>query len=85
MKTIDDLGPSKLLASEQQRIRYAADNLIFSRDLATDVEAREALGEVETLCRDLVGSGRWQEVTATRLMHDMCECGPAVPANRRAA
>ena len=30
MKTLDDMGPSKLFDSEQQRVRYAADNLIFS-------------------------------------------------------
>ena len=35
MKTLDDLGPSKLLETEQQRIRYAADNLIFAGDLST--------------------------------------------------
>ena len=34
MKTLEDMGPSKLLDREQQRIRYAADNLIFSNDLA---------------------------------------------------
>ena len=32
MKTLDDMGPSKLLDTEQQRIRYAADNLIFSNE-----------------------------------------------------
>ena len=32
MKTLDDMGPSKLLDGEQQRIRYAADNLVFSTD-----------------------------------------------------
>jgi hypothetical protein len=85
MKALDDLGPSKLLEAEQQRIRYAADNLIFSSDLATDGEAREALEDVEALCRGLVDSGRWEQLSATRLMHDMCECGPAVPAEVRAA
>ena len=33
MKTLEDMGPSKLLDSEQQRIRYAADNLVFAADL----------------------------------------------------
>jgi hypothetical protein len=85
MKMLHDVGPSKLLDSEQQRIRYAADNLIFSTDLATDVEAREALEDVEVVCRGLVRSGRWAEVTATRLITDMCACGPAVPAGLQAA
>jgi hypothetical protein len=85
MKTLDDLGPSKLLDDEQQRIRYAADNLIFSSDLAADAEAREALEDVEALCRDLVDSGRWEEITATRLIRNMWACGPAVSAGLQAA
>jgi hypothetical protein len=85
MTTLDDLGPSKLLDSEQQRIRYAVDNLIFSSDLATDVEAREALEDVEALCRRLVESGRWEDTTAMRLVRDIAECGPAVPVGLRAA
>ena len=85
IKTLDDLGPSKLLEDEQQRIRYAADNLIFSSDLATDAGAREALEDVETLCRDLVDSGRWEELTARRLIQDMWACGPAVSSGLQAA
>ena len=30
VKTLEDLGPAKLLASEQERIREAADTLIFA-------------------------------------------------------
>ena len=30
MHTLAELGPAKLLAGEQERIRLAADNLIFS-------------------------------------------------------
>jgi hypothetical protein len=85
MKTIEDIGPSKLLDHEEQRIRYAADNLIFSRDLETDVEAQAALVEVEDLCRALIESGRWEEVTATRLADDLYQCGPAAPAILQAA
>ena len=77
MKTLDDLGPSKLLGGEQQRIRYAADNLIFSTDLNADVEACDALEDVATLCRALVESGRWEQATAMRLVDDVCECGPS--------
>jgi len=85
MKTLEDLGPSKLLDAEQQRIRYAADNLIFSGDLSADAEAQEALADVEALCRALVESGRWEEVSATRLANDVFECGPATPAILQAA
>jgi hypothetical protein len=85
MKTLEDVGPSKLLDSEQQRIRYAADNLIFSGELSTDVEAQDALADVEALCRALVDSGRWEDVSATRLADDVYQCGPAAPAILQAA
>ena len=85
VKTLDDMGPSKLLEDEQQRIRYAADNLIFSADLSTDVEACDALEDVAALCRDLVDSGRWEQATAMRLVDDVCECGPDAPVVLQAA
>jgi hypothetical protein len=73
--TLQELGPSKLLADEQERIRQAADNLIFSADLA-DADALQALAETESLCHALVDSGRWTEMTAARLAKDLRECGP---------
>jgi hypothetical protein len=85
IQTLNDLGPSKLLEDEQDRIRDAADNLIFSRDLLEDSEAREALDDVERLCSELVESGRWEQVTATRLANDVSQCGPALPAELKAA
>jgi hypothetical protein len=85
MKTLEDIGPSKLLEGEQQRIRYAADNLIFSTDLRHDDDARDALGDVEALCRLLVESGRWEQVSATRLAEDVFHCGPTDPAILQAA
>jgi hypothetical protein len=85
MKTMEDVGPSKLLEDEQQRIRYAADNLIFSTDLGTDAPAREALEDIDALCRALVESGRWEQVTATKLAEDVFQCGPAEPAILQAA
>ena len=85
MKTLEDMGPSKLLDGEQQRIRYAADNLIFSTDLNSDVDAREALEDIESLCSTLVESGRWEQVTAARLAEDVVECGPAESAVLQAA
>jgi hypothetical protein len=85
MKTLDDVGPSKLLDGEQQRIRCAADNLVFSTDLNTDVDAREALHDVDALCKTLVESGRWEQVSATKLAEDIFQCGPAEPAVLQAA
>ena len=73
--TLDELGPSKLQSVEQDRIRHAADNLIFSSDLG-DAAAREALDDAGELCAALVDSGRWEPVTAARLEHDLRACGP---------
>ena len=85
IKTLDDMGPSKLLDSEQQRIRYAADNLIFSNNLSADAEACDALDDVAALCRTLVESGRWQQETAMGLLDAVCECGPDSPVILQAA
>ncbi len=76
MQTLDQLGPSKLLGEEQERIRHAADTLIFSADALQDAAAWEALIDIETLCRTLVDSGRWELATATRLADDVVDCGP---------
>jgi hypothetical protein len=75
-QTLRDLGPSKLLEPEQDRVRSAADSLIFCADLALDESARVALEDVERLCRSLVESGRWENVTAVRLADDVWDCGP---------
>jgi hypothetical protein len=85
VQTLDDLGPSKLLDPEQDRVRDAADSLIFSADLAEDTAAREALEDVERLCNDLVGSGRWEQVTADRLAADVAACGPEHASQLEAA
>ena len=85
MHTLNELGPSKLLNEEQDRIREAADALIFASDLIADPEALEAIADVESLCASLVQSGRWTEITAARLVKDMRECGPAPVPERQAA
>ena len=42
VKTVSELGTSKLLPAERDRIRTAADLLVFAHDLERDVEARDA-------------------------------------------
>ncbi len=85
-QTLAELGPSKLWESEQDRIRFAADSLIFSSDLQDDDAARNALDDAELLVRDLVESGRWTQPTADRLTGDLRQCGPApAPVALRAA
>ncbi len=73
--TLAEIGPSKLQREEQDRVRMAADALIFAAHLDDD-EAREALVDVDRLCRMLVDSGRWEPVTAAKLLDDVAACGP---------
>lgn len=76
IQTLDQLGPSKLSSQEQERIRYGADTLIFSADLAADQAARDALEDAGRLCLALLESGRWESNAAARLASDLSECGP---------
>jgi hypothetical protein len=84
-QTIEELGPSKLLEAEQDRIRAAADSLLFSQDLESDDAARVALEDAERLCRALVESERWEQATAMRLADDISQCGPALMPGLKAA
>jgi len=84
LHTLDELGPSKLQQSEQDRIRYAADSLIFCADLLEDDATRDSLEDTELLCEVLVESGRWERVTADRLIADLRGCGPVLPAELQA-
>jgi len=76
VKTLEDLGPAKLQAAEQDRIREAADTLIFATDLE---EARAALEDVDALAEHLVATGRWTDERAERLVQDLLACGPVTP------
>lgn len=76
VKTLEDLGPSKLLPHEQELIREAADTLIFAADLA---EARSALADVEALAEHLAGTGRWTAERTEQLVSDLVACGPVTP------
>lgn len=76
IKTLEDLGPAKLQPAEQERIRDAADTLIFASDLD---EARAAYEDVEALGDHLVASGRWTAERAEQLVDDLLACGPVEP------
>jgi hypothetical protein len=71
-----ELGPAKLTAAEQQRIRDAADALIFSHSLVTDQTAQEAVQDIGALGRHLVESDRWSTRRAARLLDAVRACGP---------
>jgi hypothetical protein len=76
VKMLEDIGPAKLLPAEQERIREAADTLIF----ATGVDdARTALDDVDALVDHLVSSGRWTPERAEQLAVDLLACGPVTP------
>lgn len=81
MHTLAELGPTKLQPVEQDRIRYTADNLILCADLFEDDAARDSLEDTELLFEVLVQSGRWERVTADRLIEDLRACGPALPVD----
>jgi hypothetical protein len=76
VKTLSEVGSSKLLRREQERIRDAADDLIFADTLSVDEAAEAALRDIECLCLDLVESGRWDRDRAMRLADDVYSCGP---------
>ena len=77
VRTLDELGPTKLLAGEQERIRDAADTLIFSGELQ-DADL-VAMADVESLVEHLVKSGRWTSTRAGELRYDILGCGPVEP------
>ncbi len=76
LRTLEDVGPTKLHDSEQARIREAIDELIFA---AAADEARQTRADVEALTEHLVASGRWTESRAAELADDILACGPLAP------
>ena len=70
VKTLDDLGPAKLSAPEQQVIRTAADALLF------DGNAYDELAAVEDLAQQHVDAGRLSAERARLLVDDDAACGP---------
>ena len=75
MHTLADIGPTKLLAGEQDLVRETADALFFC-EAATDEAAIEALENALSTLEQLVESGRWTEERASELAHDLEACGP---------
>ena len=73
VKTLDEIGPTKLQPAEQARVRDAADTLIFAADLD---DARAAMADVDSLAEHLVASDRWSEERAKQLVDDLLACGP---------
>ena len=73
VKTLEDIGPTKLQPLELDRVREAADILIFAAGVE---ETREAMEDVDALAEHLVASERWSEERARQLVEDLLACGP---------
>jgi hypothetical protein len=71
VKTLSDMGPTKLLPAEQDLIRDAADALLFDED------AYDKLAAVEDLAERLVEAERWSPERARKLVDDVAACGPS--------
>jgi hypothetical protein len=76
MKTLQDMGPAKLQPAEQERIRNAADTLVFAAEID---EAGAALRDLAQLAEHLVSTGRWTEERTDKLVEDLLACGPVEP------
>ena len=75
MRMIDELAGTKLQPPEVERIRAAADTLLFVGH-ADDSSAHEALGDVEALAYSLTESERYEESRARALIEAVTACGP---------
>jgi hypothetical protein len=78
MQTLAELGPTKLHEDEADRLRDAADTLLFTEDMADDA-AQTAVRDARGVIDNLVASGRWTEERAGRLADDLAACGPLAP------
>jgi len=75
VKTLEDMAAAKLLPAEEQRIRDAADTLLFSESIEAP-GAREALEDMEALMAHLVDADRWSPERGSALAEDVAGCGP---------
>ncbi len=69
VRTLEDLGPAKLLPAERDAIRAAADALLFGEDPAGSLET------VHRLASALVAADRWTPERAAELVADVAGCG----------
>jgi hypothetical protein len=79
MRTLRGVDAPALSAVEQERVREAADALLFCCDF-DDADVRWALADVAVLRDELVGAGRWTPRRVQQLLDDICACGPDLAA-----
>lgn len=75
VRTLENLGPTKLLPHEQDLIREAADTLLFTQDPSADAEAGQAVAAIESVAAHLVETERWTAERASLLVDDVLACG----------
>jgi hypothetical protein len=76
VRILDSPEGEELRPEELERIRLAADSLLFCEDMERDPDARDAADEIADLAVELVESGRWDEDAAEALVSDVLACGP---------
>ncbi len=76
VKTLEDIGPAKLQPLELERVREAADTLIFAAGVE---ETRAAMEDIDALAEHLVASDRRSVERARQRVDVRLACGP-VPA-----
>jgi hypothetical protein len=76
MSLIEQLGPAKLHADEQQAVRDAADALLFTPDVASDADARAALSRLDDVMQRLVDNERLIPETSDSILDAVEACGP---------
>jgi hypothetical protein len=76
MTLLDELGPAKLHADEQQAVREAADALLFTTDVAADADAKDALTRLENAMERLVEADRLIPERADAILDAVEACGP---------
>jgi hypothetical protein len=76
--TLTELGPAKLQPDELDRLRDAADSLLFSAE--GEETAVGALDDAQGILDHLVDSGRWTGERADQLADDLTACGPLARA-----
>lgn len=76
IRILDGPDGKELRPDELERIREAADSLVFCEDVDLDPDARDAADVIADLAVELVESGRWDEDTAECLVSDVLACGP---------
>jgi hypothetical protein len=82
IQTVEKLGASTLGSrTSSAALRTASSSAAILQD---DV-AREALKEIERLCRALVDTGRLKQTIATRIAREISQCGPPPPDELKAA